>query len=482
MSKKIKVCLVSLYSYPLFNPACQGLFGGSEVRVSIIARGLAQIPELDVSLVVFDYGQPEIERIDGVNIYAWKDRAGPRKEQGDTDQLVAENTATFPDSQSESAGALLARFGRPGRIVRHLVRRLYWGVKWRALSLYHGRLVLWRSVKILNLLLLLLRNPNEFARLYGLDSKIAEAYRRIIELDRIGNYSIYRRNISIYKKVDADLYIIPGSSEITAEVAYFCRKNRRKCIQLAGSDMDYDPEYKRNPGGYNRYGSPHSAMIYAIEAVDAHAVQNERQAQLLSENYGRNSVIIKNPIDLAPIGGPALPGRDILWVGKSDSIKRPEIILELARRMPECTFTLIMMASNAEIHQAALAEEERLPNVRIIEYVPFAEIERYFAAHRLLINTSTIEGFPNTFLQSIKYGHPVVSLRVDPGRTLTEHQCGGWANDNFEEMHRLTKQLLEDPEFYAQTSRNCLEYIREFHDRDRVISRYVEMINSVVTP
>ena len=481
MSQKIKVCIVSLYSYPLFNPACQGLFGGSEVRMSIIAKGLAQIPELDISLVVLDYGQPEVERIDNVNIYPWKDRPGPRNEQADTGRASAGNTAPSADSQSKCEEEAPPRFGRPGMLFKHLVRRLYWGVKWRALSLYHGRMVLWRSVKLINLLLLLLRNPNEFARLYGLDSKIAEAYRRIVELDRIGNYSIYRRNISIYMKVNADLYLVPGSSEITAEVAYFCRKNGRKSIQLAGSDMDYDPEYRINLGGYNRYGSPHSAIVYAINSVDAHAVQNERQVKLLSQNFGRNSIIINNPIDLTPIGGPALPGRDILWVGKSDTIKRPQIILELARLMPEYTFTLIMMTSNAEIHQAVLGEKQRLPNVRIIEYVPFAEIERYFAAHRLLINTSTIEGFPNTFLQSIKYGHPVISLRVDPGRTLTKHHCGGCANDNFEEMHRLTRRMLEDPEAYAQTSQNCLDYIREFHDRDKIIRQYVELIQSVVT-
>jgi glycosyltransferase involved in cell wall biosynthesis len=480
MQKRIKVCLVSPYSYPLFNPECKGAFGGSEVRVSIIAKRLALNPELDVSLIVFDHGQPEVENIDGVTVYAWKERPGPVMGMDVSNQQQAGNI----ESEliiSTSGNTSKTEFGVIGRLISPLIFRLYRGIKWRVLSLYHGRLVFWRSVKFLNLLYLLVRRPNEFARMYGIDSKLSEAYRSILELDRIGNYSIYKRNLKIYEKVDADLYIIPGNSEITCEAAYFSKKKRKKSILLAGSDMDYDPEYKAKPELYNRYGSPHSVLVYAIATVDVHSVQNERQAELLADHYGRESTIIKNPIDLTPIDASVIPKGDILWVGKSDTIKRPEIILEIVRRMPTVSFTLIMTRSNAEIHASALAAGESLSNVRIIEYVPFKDIEPYFAAHRILINTSTIEGFPNTFLQSIKYGHPVVSLNVDPGAMLSAHGCGGICKGDFEKMVGQVNELLQDNEAYSKTALNCLKYIKEFHDQEMIIGRYVQLIRSITS-
>lgn len=478
MPKRIKVCMVSPYSYPLFNSACQGAFGGSEVRVSIIAKRLALNPELDVSLIVFDHGQPEVENIEGVTVYAWKERPDPVNGIGGSTQEYDGKTESEIEI-SETVNRSKAEVGLISRLITPLFLRLYWGIKWRTLSLYHGRLVFWRSVKFLNILYLMIRTPNEFARIYGIDSKLSEAYRSIIELDRIGNYSIYKRNIAIYEKVDADIYIIPGNSEITGEVAYFSKKRGKKSILLAGSDMDYDPEYKAQPQLYNRYGSPHSLLVYAIATVDVHSVQNERQAELLAEHYGRDSTIIKNPIDLTPIDESVIPPGDILWVGKSDTIKRPEIILELARRMPTVKFTLIMTRSNGEIHTSILAAADSLSNVRVIEYVPFKEIEPYFAAHRILINTSTIEGFPNTFLQSIKFGHPVVSLNVDPGSMLSVYGCGGICNGSFEEMVDQVNELLVDQEKYSKTALNCLKYIKEFHDQELIIGQYVQLITSL---
>lgn len=465
-------------------------------------------PDLDVNLIVFNYGQPEVERIDGVTVYAWKERSGPKNDPEDLDQRKIEDSSVSSYEQSETVTPPPSFFHSAQLKIRHLLRRLYlgikwrllstyvgqlvvlkisylarrihWGIKWRLLSLYNRLVVKLRSIRIINLVIFLLRNPNEFTRFNAIVKERAEEFRGSIELDRIGNFSIYQRNIAMYEKVDADLYIVPGNSELTAEIAYFCKKYKKKSILLAGSDMDYDPQYKMNPSGHNRYGSPHNVMTYAIDAVDAHSVQNERQAELLLEAYGRNSTIIKNPISMKHIEGTPLPERDILWVGKSDTIKRPEIVLDMARRMTEYSFTLIMVRSNKEIHSQVLEMKEELSNVKIIEYVPFEEIERYFAAHRILINTSTIEGFPNTFLQSIKYGRPVISLKVDPGSVLSSHGCGGCADGDFEKLFKLTNYLLQDDDEYERTSRKCLSYIREYHDHDRVVARYVELIRTMV--
>jgi RNA-directed DNA polymerase len=64
--RRTKICILSLYRYPLYNPACISPFGGSEVRVSLIARELAKYPDLDINVVMFDHGQPPIEMREGL--------------------------------------------------------------------------------------------------------------------------------------------------------------------------------------------------------------------------------------------------------------------------------------------------------------------------------------------------------------------------------------------------------------------------------
>ncbi len=69
--KKNKICLIQTNSYHLFNkkkgPA--GSQGGAEIQLYFWARELAKDKNFDVSFVVGDFGQKEIEKIEGVKIY-----------------------------------------------------------------------------------------------------------------------------------------------------------------------------------------------------------------------------------------------------------------------------------------------------------------------------------------------------------------------------------------------------------------------------
>ncbi|HQU43858.1 MAG TPA: hypothetical protein PK867_13660, partial [Pirellulales bacterium] len=65
----MKVCFVCPYAYPLFNPDAPGRFGGAEVYAWLFARHLARRPEFEVSFAVFACGQPQHERVEGVDLF-----------------------------------------------------------------------------------------------------------------------------------------------------------------------------------------------------------------------------------------------------------------------------------------------------------------------------------------------------------------------------------------------------------------------------
>jgi|GEM_PF-254386 len=69
--RPVKVCLVSPYAYSLFNQRTSFLFGGSEVRGWLLARGLAAVPQFQVSVVVFDHGQDDDEVFDNCTLHKW---------------------------------------------------------------------------------------------------------------------------------------------------------------------------------------------------------------------------------------------------------------------------------------------------------------------------------------------------------------------------------------------------------------------------
>jgi glycosyltransferase involved in cell wall biosynthesis len=66
--KKIKVCFISPKAYEIFNPAVGDYVGGAEVDLYFLATEFARDCEFEVSCVVADYGQNDVEKIEDVTV------------------------------------------------------------------------------------------------------------------------------------------------------------------------------------------------------------------------------------------------------------------------------------------------------------------------------------------------------------------------------------------------------------------------------
>lgn len=414
-----KLCIVSPWNYPLFNPENQSHFGGWEVRVALIAKELAKRKKFGVSLVVGDHGQPHIETREGVTIYSW-------------------------------------------------IGREIWGIPLPVNQPGKGKKNIWvRALNWLN------------RSLWGTSQPYSQPR---LKSGRVGQYLIEAKSISIYDEVDADIYMMPGNSQFSGELAFYCRQRGKKYVFLAGSDIDFNSEYKTEPDKLDLYSVPYSLKTYAIENASLHIAQNEHQASLLYRGYGRSAIVVKNPINVTPAFPRNPAAKSILWVGKSDErVKRPSIVFELARRLPEYEFIMVMPLGILETHQQCLEKAKTLPNIALIGRIPFDQIEQYFAEAKLHINTSTFEGFPNTFLQATKYGVPTVAIKVDPGEMLSRYGCGVSCNDDIKRLEKNVRLFMTDSELYAQASNRCLDYVRTYHDKDKIIPQYEQALISLIT-
>lgn len=433
LQNRPKLCFVNLYGYPLFNSDYPGRFGGSEVRIALITRELAKRDRFEVSMVVFDHGQPKVEQREGITFYAHPGYPAPPE----------------PEQFAGKLGPTLNRRQRPRYKLRDQARRLPPQLFKRAQRIYQ----LFRRVKMKLL---------------------------FQQAGRIGPYLIEKAKLAIYDDIGADIYLLPGNSHFAAELAYYCRRRGKPYVFLAGSDGDYNPAYKKNPQMVDPYGWSGYLLLYAIEQATAHIAQNRQQVDLLQKYYGRSAIIIKNPLDLTRAYPKTARADTILWVGKSDRIKQPELVLNLARRCPDYQFTVILNISLPDVYEQCVREAKKLPNVTLLPYVPFNQVEQYFAQAKLLINTSIVEGFPNAFLQAAKYGTPVVSLQVDPGEMLSRHGCGLLCNGDFEQLKENAQQLMTTPKLYAQLSARCLAYVRAFHNKDIIITEYERVLTAIL--
>lgn len=299
-----------------------------------------------------------------------------------------------------------------------------------------------------------------------------------IESLKIDDDLICEENLSYVTNVDADLYIVFGVHNQAAEIATICRRDKKRMVIFAGSDDNFSSRLLPGSNSTDNYGNNAGYAYQALMQADWIITQTERQAVLLKERFDRPAQVLRNPIDLndSQLTGPRTspPTPACLWIGKSDSVKRPEILIDLARQLPEFQFTMVMNRSNAEIH--ATIVNEAPANVQIIEKVPISQIESLFQEASFLINTSIFEGFPNTFLQAGKYGVPVVSLNVDPDDFIQRRNCGLVAQGEVKKITDGLRTIFADATRYQICSANIHHYVRTHHNLTELATTFNQMI------
>lgn len=433
--------------------------------MAMIAKELARQGDFDITVIVADYGQPHIEYLEGVRLISWPGRKG--------------NSS----ANSEASVGSSVHYG--GEIKPDIKerRRVWFDMIWESF----GRRVV--SLKTKTTISYLARGLfgvfREFLRtllnIFVVLSEAIRIWRGIYSfLDRKGHIIVWREDIKILDEADCDIYVVFGNHRMSAVIASYCLTKKRKFVFSAGSEYDYYPEYKTDSDGRDIYGESYLEKVYAIENAALHIVQTPRQAQMLKDGYGRDSMVVRNPIDLSiTIPRPANP-KHILWVGKSDErVKRPSLIFKLARSLPEYLFLIVMNKAIPETHELFMAVAEYLPNVTLIENVPYAEIDNLFASARIFVNTSVFEGFPNTFLQAAKYGVPIVAMDIDPDEMLSLHRGGITCGGDFELFTRNVRLLMENNALYSKLSANAFNYVRAFHEKEIVIKQYANALMSI---
>jgi glycosyltransferase involved in cell wall biosynthesis len=280
---------------------------------------------------------------------------------------------------------------------------------------------------------------------------------------------LHPRLTSIWRamhRADADLYYQRAASALTAFVVAFARANQRVSLFAAASDGDFEAV----PPSI-RFARDQALYRWGVRHANAVVVQNNSQSEACRVRIGRHSTLIGSCCNLgeetANHIGP------VLWVGSVRSHKGPLAIIDLARRCPGLQFRVIGDGTPelmAELRAAANA----LGNIEIVGFVPFVDVEALFDDAFALINTSPIEGFPNTFLQAWSRGIPSVSF-VDPGVLHLGVAVAGVVSDTAAMADQLQSWRRSQPEWRAAGHR-ARAYAQEHFGVDTAVSRYEAVI------
>lgn len=269
---------------------------------------------------------------------------------------------------------------------------------------------------------------------------------------------------------DADLYYQNCGEVVTGQVALWCKRYGRRFVYSVASDPDCDPrlpEMNLRERVLYRYG---------LRKADRVIVQTRRQKKMLKEGFGLDAEVIPMPCagpDEHLYSAPFAPqpgSARVLWVGRVCQVKRPDRLVEVARACSDVQFDMVGPIYGDAYTQEMRRRAEATPNIRFHGPVALAQVGRYYRRASLLLCTSDYEGFPNTFLEALSYGLPIVST-FDPDNLIIEKGLGKVGKDICELADGI-RELLDSSAKWLKVSQSAREYYLENHMVDKVMGRF----------
>lgn len=277
------------------------------------------------------------------------------------------------------------------------------------------------------------------------------------------------------RRADADIYYTSCAGAQLAQVALFAHRRGRKAVFRVASNSDCDPktllvQYRRDRLLY-RHGLARADLVLA---------QTAQQQEALRRNFGRESRIAPSLIE-PPARRRSLAQRDIdvLWVGHIRSFKRPDLLIEAARRLPGLRFHMVggRMPGSEALFDSLRLDAQALPNVTFHGAVPYREVRTLYERARLFVGTSEIEGFPNTYLQSWSHGTPVVGF-LDPDGVLARYGMGR-AVRTMDEMCAAVAALSHDCAQWELASERAADYMERHYGERQALGPYIAALTGL---
>lgn len=217
---------------------------------------------------------------------------------------------------------------------------------------------------------------------------------------------------------------------------------------------------------------------WTLKYSDVVIAQNTFQYEQIVARIGRKPITLRNGFILTPYK-PNVDRTKVLWVGRNDWQKRPELMIDIMRELQWIDFVMVCnpamddrSASFMAVREAASA----LSNCTFIELLDFAAMNELYADTRVLVNTSVSEGFPNTYIQAAMQSVPIVSLEANPDDILHRYAMGYCTYGDIEALKQRLVEFCANDDLTTTMGRNGHEYVAKNHDITKQAQQFISLL------
>ncbi|GAB7020487.1 glycosyltransferase family 4 protein [Halostagnicola bangensis] len=222
---------------------------------------------------------------------------------------------------------------------------------------------------------------------------------------------------------------------------------------------------------------------HALNSNLSIVTQTPYQANQIQSNWNEPSTTIPNGYTSVDAVDLHKNREHYLWVGRLNKVeKRPHLFLDIAAEFHNQKFILIGSTDGqTEYADKIINRASDMENVKCEINVPPSEVHDFYRRAIAVINTSRVEGFPNTFLEAWRYATPVLSLKIDPKRFLkTDTECSGYASNDLSALKSHVDTLSNDTQKRKNLGKSGMKSFTKNYHLDTVSGKYERLLRNIM--
>lgn len=170
----------------------------------------------------------------------------------------------------------------------------------------------------------------------------------------------------------------------------------------------------------------------------------------------------------------------ILWVANLKSDKRPELVIELAKKINDKNIDILVVGDIQEKKYSYFKDPWNIPkNLHYLGKRSPEEVNQIVNSSLFVIHTCLPEGFPGIFIQAWLHGKGVISLSFDPGCIIETNKLGVSAKNSFSLFLNAVNNWIENNADREDVKKRATEYSQANFDSRRNAKLLENLIHEI---
>jgi hypothetical protein len=134
---------------------------------------------------------------------------------------------------------------------------------------------------------------------------------------------------------------------------------------------------------------------------------------------------------------------------------------------------MVCSAHSKKLFSEVKKRAAAIPNLQFVEGVAYRDIQGEFDRAKILVNTSSHEGVPNTFIHAGLGKTAIASLDINPDSMFQDFAAGVMAQGDFERLLSGVNHLLCDDGALQIAAAESFRHVQMRHDNARNVEAFV---------